>query len=52
MLVSQIGRRIFRQRLETGDRDGDIEQRRVGHLFNSFNFHFMATVPPLVIKEQ
>lgn len=51
MLVSQIGRRIFRQRLETGDRDGDIEQRRVGHLF-SFNFHFMATVLPLVIKEQ
>uniref|UniRef100_A0A1U7Y3R6 Protein TIC110, chloroplastic-like n=1 Tax=Nicotiana sylvestris TaxID=4096 RepID=A0A1U7Y3R6_NICSY len=24
----EIGRRIFRQRLETGDRDGDIEQRR------------------------
>ncbi|CAI0399640.1 unnamed protein product [Linum tenue] len=25
----EIGRRIFRQRLETGDRDGDVEQRRV-----------------------
>ncbi|CAK9326902.1 unnamed protein product [Citrullus colocynthis] len=24
----EIGRRIFRQRLETGDRDGDIEERR------------------------
>ncbi|KAJ8536920.1 hypothetical protein K7X08_035321 [Anisodus acutangulus] len=24
----EIGRRIFRQRLETGDRDGDMEQRR------------------------
>ncbi|KAK3024369.1 hypothetical protein RJ639_043273 [Escallonia herrerae] len=24
----ELGRRIFRQRLETGDRDGDIEQRR------------------------
>ncbi|KAL8102151.1 hypothetical protein AgCh_026877 [Apium graveolens] len=24
----EIGRRIFRQRLETGDRDGDLEQRR------------------------
>ncbi|CAN4115765.1 unnamed protein product [Withania somnifera] len=24
----EIGRRIFRRRLETGDRDGDIEQRR------------------------
>ncbi|KAF2296883.1 hypothetical protein GH714_010994 [Hevea brasiliensis] len=24
----EIGRRIFRQRLETGDRDGDVEQRR------------------------
>lgn len=24
----EIGRRIFRQRLETGDRDGEIEQRR------------------------
>ncbi|KAL5757055.1 hypothetical protein ACOSQ2_021801 [Xanthoceras sorbifolium] len=24
----EIGRRIFRQRLEVGDRDGDIEQRR------------------------
>ncbi|KAJ7964287.1 TIC110 protein, chloroplastic [Quillaja saponaria] len=24
----EIGRRLFRQRLETGDRDGDIEQRR------------------------
>ncbi|XP_026412654.1 protein TIC110, chloroplastic-like [Papaver somniferum] len=24
----EIGRRIFRQRLETGDRDGDTEQRR------------------------
>ncbi|GFZ01723.1 translocon at the inner envelope membrane of chloroplasts 110 [Actinidia rufa] len=24
----EIGRRIFRQRLETGDRDGDIEQHR------------------------
>ncbi|KAG5224980.1 chloroplast inner envelope family protein [Salix suchowensis] len=23
-----LGRRIFRQRLETGDRDGDVEQRR------------------------
>ncbi|XP_065847871.1 protein TIC110, chloroplastic-like [Euphorbia lathyris] len=23
-----IGRRIFRQRLETGDHDGDVEQRR------------------------
>ncbi|KAF8397006.1 hypothetical protein HHK36_018644 [Tetracentron sinense] len=27
---NEIGRRIFRQRLETGDRDADIEQRRVG----------------------
>lgn len=26
----QIGRRIFRQRLETGDRDANIEQHRVG----------------------
>lgn len=26
----QIGRRIFRQRLETGDRDADMEQRQVG----------------------
>jgi len=25
----QIGRRIFRQRLETGDREADVEQRRV-----------------------
>ncbi|KAK7843461.1 protein tic110 [Quercus suber] len=25
----EIGRRLFRQRLETGDRDGDVEQRRV-----------------------
>ncbi|KAL4010682.1 hypothetical protein IC575_027693 [Cucumis melo] len=24
----EIGRRIFRQRLETGDRDGDLEERR------------------------
>ncbi|KAJ6291273.1 hypothetical protein OIU76_023351 [Salix suchowensis] len=24
----ELGRRIFRQRLETGDRDGDVEQRR------------------------
>ncbi|EEF44660.1 protein TIC110, chloroplastic [Ricinus communis] len=24
----EIGRRLFRQRLETGDRDGDVEQRR------------------------
>uniref|UniRef100_A0A2P2LUT4 Uncharacterized protein MANES_18G141000 n=1 Tax=Rhizophora mucronata TaxID=61149 RepID=A0A2P2LUT4_RHIMU len=24
----EIGRQIFRQRLETGDRDGDVEQRR------------------------
>ena len=28
----QIGRRLFRQRLETGDRDSDVEQRRVGHM--------------------
>lgn len=27
----EIGRRIFRQRLETGDRDGDLEQRRCRH---------------------
>ncbi|KAH7542798.1 hypothetical protein FEM48_Zijuj02G0113100 [Ziziphus jujuba var. spinosa] len=26
----EIGRRIFRQRLETGDRDANLEQRRVG----------------------
>lgn len=32
----QIGRRIFRQRLETGDREGDLEQRRVGLLCLSF----------------
>lgn len=38
MLISQIGRRIFRQRLETGDRDGDMEQRRVGHLFKKLQF--------------
>ncbi|KAF4387446.1 hypothetical protein F8388_011594 [Cannabis sativa] len=25
----EIGRRLFRQRLETGDRDGDLEERRV-----------------------
>ena len=29
--VLQIGRRIFRQRLETGDREADAEQRRVGY---------------------
>lgn len=28
----QIGRRIFRQRLETGDREADTEQRRVGYM--------------------
>lgn len=33
MFDFQIGRRIFRQRLETGDRDGDLEQRRVSHYF-------------------
>lgn len=25
----QIGRKVYRQRLEVGDRDADIEQRRV-----------------------
>lgn len=33
----QIGRKIFRQRLEVGDRDADIEQRRVTQLYNYFN---------------
>lgn len=33
MFDFQIGRRIFRQRLETGDRDADQEQRRVSHYF-------------------
>ncbi|KAB1225703.1 hypothetical protein CJ030_MR1G008908 [Morella rubra] len=28
----EIGRRIFRQRLETGDREGDTEQRRIWSL--------------------
>ncbi|KAH8479977.1 hypothetical protein H0E87_030256 [Populus deltoides] len=27
----ELGRRIFRQRLETGDHDGDVEQRRASH---------------------
>lgn len=29
----KIGRRIFRLRLETGDREADVEQRRVCFLY-------------------
>lgn len=32
LVTLQIGRRIFRLRLETGDRDAGIEERRVGHM--------------------
>lgn len=28
----QLGRKIFRQRLEVGDREADVEQRRVSQL--------------------
>jgi len=30
---SQIGRKLFRQRLEVGDREADVEQRRVCLLY-------------------
>jgi hypothetical protein len=32
LVALKIGRRIFRQRLETGDRDAGIEERRVGRM--------------------
>ncbi|KAL4611351.1 hypothetical protein ACB092_08G117800 [Castanea dentata] len=39
----EIGRRLFRQRLETGDRDGDVEQRRA--------FQKLIYVSTLVFRE-
>ena len=40
-MAPQIGRRIFRQRLETGDRDGDMEQRRVGVDFVTSHYYYI-----------
>jgi hypothetical protein len=34
---AQVGRKYFRLRLEVGDREADIEQRRVSHMYYYLN---------------
>lgn len=45
VVILKVGRRIFRERLETGDRESDMVQRRVSF----FHIIFHSTV---ILKDQ